>query len=306
MTALSVLLGWLVAGRALRPLQQHHRHGAARLAGHARRAHRAARARATSSRSWPTPSTRMLERLSGAFASQRRFVANASHELRTPLTVMRTELEVTLADPDATNAELRDMAEAVHDAMDRTERLVQSLLTLARSEGAVTRRDAARPRRAARLAARARRARRADAAGLRVTADLAPRARVAATGACSSASWPTSSRTPSRHNRPGGRVSVTTSQPRRAQRRRASSTTATLLDRRRAAAPARALPAHRPRRPRRRRRPRAVDRRAPSPRPTAAPSRCPAARAAAWRRSSSCPPTPILAPATPDPTLLHA
>jgi signal transduction histidine kinase len=100
----------------------------------------------------------MLERLSGAFASQRRFVANASHELRTPLTVMRTELEVTLADPDATNAELRTMAEAVHDAMDRTERLVQSLLTLARSEGVITRRDPLDLASAARLALDTRRA----------------------------------------------------------------------------------------------------------------------------------------------------
>ena len=115
----------------------------------------------------------MLERLSGAFASQRRFVANASHELRTPLTVMRTELEVTLADPQASNAELRSMAEAVHDALDRTERLVQSLLTLARSEGAITRRDPVDLASAARTALE-HTAREADAAGLAVTADLHP------------------------------------------------------------------------------------------------------------------------------------
>ena len=83
----------------------------------------------------------MLERLSGAFASQRRFVANASHELRTPLTVIRTELDVTLADPHATNADLRAMGETVRDATLATERLIQALLTLARSEGGVTRRD---------------------------------------------------------------------------------------------------------------------------------------------------------------------
>ena len=114
----------------------------------------------------------MLERLSGAFASQRRFVANASHELRTPLTVMRTEL-VTLADPQASDAELRSMAEAVHAALDRTERLVQSLLTLARSEGAITRRDPLDLAGAARTALE-HTAREADATGLTVTADLHP------------------------------------------------------------------------------------------------------------------------------------
>jgi signal transduction histidine kinase len=94
----------------------------------------------------------MLGRLSGAFASQRRFVANASHELRTPLTVIRTELEVTLADPNATTAELRSMAETVRDATLATERLIQALLTLARSEGGVERRDPVDLADAARLA----------------------------------------------------------------------------------------------------------------------------------------------------------
>lgn len=74
----------------------------------------------------------MLARLDAAFDSQRLFVANASHELRTPLSVIRTELEVTLADPDADAAELRRMGEVVEAAAERAQRLVSSLLTLAR------------------------------------------------------------------------------------------------------------------------------------------------------------------------------
>jgi signal transduction histidine kinase len=76
----------------------------------------------------------MLERLAGAFEGQRRFVANASHELRTPLTVIRAEVEVALADPDAGLADLRHMGEAVLEAADRTQVLLDSLMVLARSQ----------------------------------------------------------------------------------------------------------------------------------------------------------------------------
>lgn len=78
----------------------------------------------------------MLDRLQTAFDSQRRFVANASHELRTPLAVIRTELDVTLADPDADAEELRRMAAVLREAAARAERLVESLLLLARTDGA--------------------------------------------------------------------------------------------------------------------------------------------------------------------------
>jgi signal transduction histidine kinase len=77
----------------------------------------------------------MLDRLQSAFEGQRHFVANASHELRTPLSVIRTELEVTLADEHADEAELRRMAGVVRDATERAERLVGSLLLLARTDG---------------------------------------------------------------------------------------------------------------------------------------------------------------------------
>jgi signal transduction histidine kinase len=76
----------------------------------------------------------MLDRLNAAFETQRRFVANASHELRTPLAVMRTEVDVTLADPAADVLELRRMAEVVRGATYRADALVQGLLLLARTE----------------------------------------------------------------------------------------------------------------------------------------------------------------------------
>src|SRR3954465_8864013 len=151
MTGLSVLLGWALAGRMLRPLQ--------RITATAQRVSQDNLAQRIGPEG-PRDELKeladtfdgMLGRLSGAFASQRRFVANASHELRTPLTVIRTELEVALADPDATTAELRAMAETVRDATLATERLIQALLTLARSEGGVRRRDPVDLADAARLA----------------------------------------------------------------------------------------------------------------------------------------------------------
>jgi signal transduction histidine kinase len=76
----------------------------------------------------------MLERLDRAFAGQRQFVANASHELRTPLTIIRTELDVALADPDLSRKELEATAAAMRGALARSEDVIDGLLVLARSD----------------------------------------------------------------------------------------------------------------------------------------------------------------------------
>jgi signal transduction histidine kinase len=76
----------------------------------------------------------MLDRLQAAFDAERRFVANASHELRTPLSVIRTEVEVTLADRDADVAQLREMGAVVLEATEGANRLLTSLLVLARTQ----------------------------------------------------------------------------------------------------------------------------------------------------------------------------
>jgi signal transduction histidine kinase len=140
MTLVSVVAGWLLAGRALRPLRK--------ITGTARRVSGenlgeriALVGPADELKELADTFDRMLERLDHAFASQRHFVANASHELRTPLAIMRTEVDVALADPGASQRELRAMGEAVRDSIDRCERLLESLLTLARSEAATGREE---------------------------------------------------------------------------------------------------------------------------------------------------------------------
>jgi two-component system OmpR family sensor kinase len=72
----------------------------------------------------------MLERLDLAFASQRRFVADAGHELRTPLTIVRGHLELLDDDPDTR----RETLALVMDELDRMRRIVDELLVLARHE----------------------------------------------------------------------------------------------------------------------------------------------------------------------------
>jgi signal transduction histidine kinase len=80
----------------------------------------------------------MLDRLDMAFNAQTRFIHEASHELRNPLAVIRTNLEVTLADPDASVEELRRAGEVVSRSADRMATLVDDLLDHAREETRAT------------------------------------------------------------------------------------------------------------------------------------------------------------------------
>jgi signal transduction histidine kinase len=135
MTMVSVMAGWLLAGRALRPLRRITA-TARRVSGENLGERIALSGPADELKELADTFDGMLGRLDAAFASQRHFVANASHELRTPLAIMRTEVDVTLADPRAPAEELRAMGEAVRETIDRCERLIDGLLFLARSEAA--------------------------------------------------------------------------------------------------------------------------------------------------------------------------
>jgi signal transduction histidine kinase len=133
MTVASGGLGWLMAGRALRPVS--------RITAAARRAseqHLGERIALQGPRDelkeLADTFDQMLERLDAAFATQRRFVADASHELRTPLTVMRTAIEVTMAKPTRTPEQLEAMAAKVAQSASQAEALFEALLTLATSD----------------------------------------------------------------------------------------------------------------------------------------------------------------------------
>jgi len=133
LTVIAGSVGWLVAGRILRPLRTVT--DAARRASEHNLADRIALAGPRDELAELADTfDGMLDRLDAAFASQRRFVANASHELRTPLTVMRTAIDVTLAKRNRDPAALEAMAVEVRHAVDQAEKLIDALLTLARSD----------------------------------------------------------------------------------------------------------------------------------------------------------------------------
>lgn len=131
--------GWLLAGRALRPLQQ--------ITATARRvADRSLHERIALAgphdeiKDLADTFDSMLERLDRAFDGQRRFVADASHELRTPLTINRTLIEVALQEPDLPE-NTRQLGVTLLEVNHRHERLIDGLLVLAASQQLADRRS---------------------------------------------------------------------------------------------------------------------------------------------------------------------
>jgi signal transduction histidine kinase len=128
-------IGWLIAGRVLRPLST--------MTATARRI---AASSLHERLALPGPDDEIKEladtldnlfaRLEASFEAQRRFAANASHELRTPLTRERTLLQVTLADPASTASTWQAVSQELLASNAEQEHLIEALLTLASSEAA--------------------------------------------------------------------------------------------------------------------------------------------------------------------------
>ena len=140
MTVASIALGWLVAGRVLRPLRtmtattrqisERNLHERLALDGPA-----------DELKDLADTVDGLLARLEAAFGAQRRFVANAAHELRTPLTLLRALLEETLTDPSASLESFRATSKRLLALGQDQERLLEALLALASSERGLDRRE---------------------------------------------------------------------------------------------------------------------------------------------------------------------
>jgi signal transduction histidine kinase len=142
MAALAFALGWLVAGRVLRPVRT--------ITAAARRIS----ATSLDERLTVTgPNDEfselagtlndLLARLEASFTAQRHFVASASHELRTPLTLDRTLLQVALRNPGTASEQWRATGLELLESGRHQERLLEALLTLATSEGGLSNREPA-------------------------------------------------------------------------------------------------------------------------------------------------------------------
>jgi signal transduction histidine kinase len=131
---LSFVIGWVIAGRVLRPIDQ--------IGAVAREITGSDLSRRIALEGVDDELTRlagsfdaMLDRLQTGVEAQRAFIEDASHELRNPLAVVSTTLDVALADSDADADTLRNAAEVSRRAVGRMSRQVDDLLAIARRDG---------------------------------------------------------------------------------------------------------------------------------------------------------------------------
>ncbi|MFB8401019.1 ATP-binding protein [Streptomyces sp. NPDC055912] len=133
MACCAVVVGWWTAGRVLRPVHEMTAR-AARLSERNLHDRIAVTGPDDELKELGDTIDALLGRLETAFDSQRRFIANASHELRTPLATQRAAIQVGLDDSC-------DVRQVLLDANRRSERLIDGLLLLARSERGLAERE---------------------------------------------------------------------------------------------------------------------------------------------------------------------
>ena len=133
MTVLSAGLGWVVAGRVLRPLRVMTA-ATRRISADSLHERLAMPGPGDELKDLGDTIDGLLGRLEGVFAAQRRFVANASHELRTPLATLRASVDVAVAKPEPVPAQTIALAGRLRVELDRVDGLLEGLLMLARAQ----------------------------------------------------------------------------------------------------------------------------------------------------------------------------
>jgi hypothetical protein len=209
MAALSLALGWLLAGRFLRPLRTI---TTATREISATNLHRRLRLAGPDDELKELADTfdQLLDRLERSFAFERQFVANASHELRTPLAGMRTSLDVAMAKSERVPPHIVTLSDRLRRELDHVDGLLESFLTLAQSQrGPLADESVVSLADVARLAIE-RRAGAISTLGLSVEQQTCPEAWVAGSQMLLSRMVENVIDNSIRHNRPGGWVSITT------------------------------------------------------------------------------------------------
>ena len=141
-SAAAVGVGWLLAGRVLRPLNTITA-AARRISASSLHERLALHGPDDELKELGDTLDSLFGRLEASFDAQRRFAANASHELRTPLTRERALLEVTRADPASTVGTWQDVSRDLLAFNAEQERLIEALLTLGSSEAGLSQREPA-------------------------------------------------------------------------------------------------------------------------------------------------------------------
>ena len=129
---LSSLIGWLLAGAALRPVERMRREAEAISASDPTRRLPVPRTDDTLARLADTLNV-TFDRLQAALERERRFVDDASHELRTPLTILKAEVDSALVDGRSVD-DLRVALRGASGEVNHLVRIAEDLLVLARAE----------------------------------------------------------------------------------------------------------------------------------------------------------------------------
>ena len=205
----AIAVGWLVAGRLLRPL---------RAMTTAARNISATNLHERLNLSGPDDELKqladtfddLLGRLDRSFQSQRQFVANASHELRTPHATMRVWLDVALAKPGPAPPHMVDLGDRLRHELDHVGRLLDGLLVLARAQQRSATDESTLPLDTVVSAATAQRATLITSKGLDVRHQECPGARVTGTETLLARMVGNVVDNAITHNAPGGWVRIRT------------------------------------------------------------------------------------------------